>query len=491
MSSRKAVPSAPPPIHRATPLPLPLQCAFSPKELLGWFRKLLPAQLVEDWLAQTSQDFYQRAWTPLITLWYFLFQRLGPDPTLANALADAQSGGADCLSPPGKLLSRQIQSSATTALSDARQRLPVPVLEQALPYLAQQIRTGIQGLQWQGWTVLLLDGSTFALRPYQDITPQFSPHPNGKSSSPYWCLARVVAGFCLASGVVLDCVVENNTCSEQALATELLGRRSWPQTLVVGDRNLGVYAVARSAQEAQAQSLLRLTKARARKLARGAGLKLAAGLDAPVSWTPSARDQCPEQLARQPVAGRLIVARVSRRGFRPQTLYLFTTLTDPATYSVEALVQLYGQRWQVELNLRYVKVQLGLEHLECKSGDIARKEWLGGLLAYNLIRALMVAAAAQAHLPVSVLSFSRTRQLFLHWLLRWGNRPGRNLQRWEELLTRVASARQPKRRKRRPAEPRAVRHRKSIFPTLRGDRALARKKLKITKPKRKRTHRKS
>jgi IS4 transposase len=43
---------------------------------------------------------------------------------------------------------------------------------------------------------------------------------------------------------------------------------------------------------------------------------------------------------------------VQRPGFRTQTLYLFTTLTDVAQYSAADLLALYGVRWHAELNLR-------------------------------------------------------------------------------------------------------------------------------------------
>ncbi len=53
-------------------------------------------------------------------------------------------------------------------------------------------------------------------------------------------------------------------------------------------------------------------------------------------------------------------------------LYLFTTLVDPKITARE-LAEFYGLRWQVELNLRYVKTQLHLGFLECKSAEMARK----------------------------------------------------------------------------------------------------------------------
>jgi hypothetical protein len=332
--------------------------------------------------------------------------------------------------------------------------------------------------------VVLLDGSTFRLRPHGDIPEHFPRHRSGKCSQPYWCVARTLAAFCLGTGAVLDCVVGSLHQSEQALASQLMAGSRWLKTLFLGDRNFGVYSVVRSARQASAHVLVRLTKVRARRLAKASGHRLHSGLDALIDWTPTRHDQCPEALSKTPVPGRLLAFRVRRAGLRPLNLYLFTTLTDAATFSPSALVQLYGQRWQVELDLRFVKAQLDLHTLECKTANMARKEWLAGLLAYNLVRSLMALAAAKNKLPIQILSFSRTRQMLLQWLVRWAGRNGAKArQAWELLLSRVAKCRQPCRTKPRAPEFRGIRYCKQDYPKLVGDRALLRQKLKIANVK--------
>jgi len=72
-------------------------------------------------------------------------------------------------------------------------------------------------------------------------------------------------------------------------------------------------------------------------------------------------------------------------------LYLFTTL--PLT--VEQLVQLYGQRWNVETDLRSLKRTVDLQVLHCKSADMIAKELVLAIVGYNLVRAVMNAAAGE------------------------------------------------------------------------------------------------
>jgi len=466
---------------RRPPLGTPplLHTRFSPTQLLRRFHQLLPVSLLAGWLALSERAFYQRAFTPLVTLWYLVFQRLDPNHALSHVQDDARDGGADRLSPPGKPLSRQITSESTSAYSDARQRLPLSFLLQTLGHVAAQFGRAFQGPLSFGLRIALLDGSTFRLRPFGDIPQHFPPHrPGNCTKPPYWCVARVVGALCWATGAVLDTALGSLKQSEQALCAGLLQARSWAGWLLLGDRNFGVYSVARSIVAAQGQALLRMTEVRARKLARTAGWRhqLRPGLDLALDWSPSARDQYPEGITPAPVPGRLLVAQIRRPGYRPLRLYLFTTLLDPVPGPVWQLVELYAQRWNIEVYFRYIKAQMDLDFLEPHSADLARKEWLAGMIAYNLIRWAMAAAAARAKVPVLRLSFCRARSLLLGWLDR-SPRHRRSTRSWSRLLNRISQAQQPKRRKRRPSEPRAVRLLKNHFPVLEGTRAAAREKL--------------
>lgn len=245
--------------------------------------------------------------------------------------------------------------------------------------------------------------------------------------------------------------------------------------LYIGDANFGVFWIVHTVVQAHAQCLVRLTHSRAAKLLGPTG-SLRHPCDRPILWQPTGADRRTAGPHCRPVQGRLIVASYQRPGFRPKWLYLFTTLLDSQAYPPDQLFELYGLRWQIELDLRYVKTQMDLDQLGCKSADMAQKEWLAGLMAYNLVRALMVTTALQKQLPLHQLSFSATRRLLLHWLVDW-SAGAANLNGWAVLLDQVASIRQPTRRQPRPSEPRRKRHIRETFPPLRGPRAAARKQL--------------
>ena len=78
------------------------------------------------------------------------------------------------------------------------------------------------------------------------------------------------------------------------------------------------------------------------------------------------------------------------------------------------------QRWQVELDRRKINTTLGMEHLRCKSPDMAIKALWVSLLADNLIRLLMAQAALLADQIPRQLSFKHTLQIWIAWLPRAG-----------------------------------------------------------------------
>lgn len=456
--------------------------ALPAAHLLQEFRRLLPTRLLGRWMADCGQGFYLRAFTPVVTLWYCVFGRLCPNHCLSHVVEDARSGGADCLSPRGKRLSRQLRSEATASFSDARARLPLAIFEKGLRHIADRFAANFRGGEWFGLRVALMDGSTCRLRPFGDIARAFPPHRSGNAKNPpYWCLARVAGMFCLTTGAVIGSAVGPMRAGEQCLAAMLL-RRCWRGWLIVADRNFGVHSVARAATAAGAHLLARLTRARAARLARLAGVRLGPGMDIALDWFPSRYDQRPDGLGPAPVRGRLLVVRIQPRGYRPELLCLFTTLADARSHPAPQLAELYGRRWAVEICLRHVKSQMDLGLLQCRSADMVRKEWLAGLIAYNLIRWAMAAAAAAANTPISLLSFSRSRELLLGWCRRWPTHR-HSLRSWQLLLGRIAAARLPKRRKPRPSEPRAVRPFQKDCAKLFGDRATARLKLAATSAK--------
>lgn len=446
-----------------------------PAELLPVFREMMNGELVRQWLSSVNRRFYNRIWSPLVTLWAIIFQRLNPDHTQDAVVSAFRGGAGDALDTShAEPLSRRMKSENPTAYGNARGRLPLKLFDEALAYTSYVTREwmGLTGT-WMGHAVGLLDGTTFLARPYKDLVKTYGRHRNQHGQT-HWVVMRAVGVFCAFSGCLLAVTDGSLHASEAALAAKLLVG-SLPGMVWVGDRNFGIYRVVQAARRGRAEVLLRLTVVRARALARR---ELKPGEDVILWWCPSRHDKVNFGMSRAPVQGRLLRVRLEQKGFRPEDLYLFTTLLDAHRYPAEKLVGLYGRRWHVELNLRYVKATLDLGALMGRTVDSVRKELRGGLLAYNVIRGFMVRAARRKNLSPLELSFTRCWRRIHDTLMRWCYRGlnGRMDEELDRLLDRLAQCRIPQRERFR-IEPRAVRRKPMVYENLKGSRAEARRRV--------------
>ncbi len=443
-------------------------------QVMVLFQSLLSASQLRAWMESAGVSFYERLFTPLIVVWCMLYQRLQADHSLDMVVSEVAGGMVDGLDQGKRApVAERLRSQSTAAYSKARKRMPLSVLQQVVRRLAQAGQEQVRSEHhWHGHEVLLLDGSTLAMRPYGDLVAHYGLQRNQHGIS-YWVVMRLVVAFCLPSGGLLWAEEGPCTESEQSLAKKVLAH-SAHSSVWVADRNFGVFSVAQAARYYGQQVLLRLKRDRARGLAKRI---LHPNDDLPVQWTPSVHDQYDAALSVGPIAGRLLYVRLEREGFRPIDLHLFTTLCDSASYPLEDLVALYGQRWHVELDLRDVKSTLDMQLLQAKSVAMIQKELWAGLAAYNLVRVFMAMAAHQVALIPTALSFTRCWRRLQRSILS-GNDPQQPqdaLQPSHGLLTRLAQCRLQKRKSFR-VEPRAVRLRARQYQALRGPRDPARQK---------------
>ena len=121
-------------------------------------------------------------------------------------------------------------------------------------------------------------------------------------------------------------------------------------------------------------------------------------------WKPSAADRRkhPELSAEACVKVQLHQVQVVTSEGNPLTLFLVTTLST----SGPKLAELYGLRFNVETDIRNVKVVLRMDELRGHSRSMLRKELALGAVAYNLVIQIRRLAAQQAGLAPRRLSFS-------------------------------------------------------------------------------------
>jgi hypothetical protein len=454
------------------------------------FLEVFSHKLAEPWMQSQSAEpnwdhprgFYRRIFSLVVTLWYLVFQRLNSDKTQAAVVKDLRRGGADRLSPSRRPpLSKQVRSDSTSSYNEARQRIPLAFLQWALRRIAERVREGGQALRAGTRSFQLFDGSSLAVLSNPSLARAYPPAKNQHGYSD-WCLMRVVVGFCALTGVALSAVEGPMFLSEQVLAWSLLAQ-AVAGTVWIGDRNFGIWSVVAKSLFHHQDVIVRLTQSRAARLTKGQ--TWVSGQDQMIQWRRTKHDQIAPGTEEIQVEGRLIFVRVQREG-RFISLWLFTTLMDREAFPVSRLVELYGCRWQAEINFRYVKTVLDMQQLMVQSPEMARKEFYAGLIAYNLVRVVMASAElSNPEQPAPRLSFSQVRRVVVSWLNDWAkdwrSRQGSLDQKIERLIAQAAEQLLPTRSKPRPSEPRCVRRRAAQFPALKGPREDARRKMVLSK----------
>src|SRR5262249_54228668 len=153
--------------------------------------------------------------------------------------------------------------------------------------------------------------------------------------------------------------------------------------------------------------------------------------------------------------------RVRPKGLRTQVLVVVTTLLDAGPYTAADRADWYRLRWPAELDLRSLKVTLGMDVLRCKSPARVRKEVWAPFLAYNLIRAVMAQAAEECGADPRALSFKGALQALTAFAERLLEAEGETMEELQEWLLLPIGAHpvgdrpdrvEPRARKRRPKD---------------------------------------
>ena len=146
-----------------------------------------------------------------------------------------------------------------------------------------------------------------------------------------------------------------------------------------------------------------------------------------------------------------------------------TSLLDAQTYPRDEVIDLYHERWELELGFDEIKTEM-LDREEAIRSQtplrVCQEVW-GILLAYNLVRREMERIADEAGVsPLRISFVAALREIRLEWLLLNTARPGTIPERLRQLASRIGRFLLPERRSER-AYPRAVKIKMSKWPRKR------------------------
>jgi hypothetical protein len=439
-------------------------------DVLSLYFRLLPKEFFAQVRKQEKLPLQNnRIYTDAVVIWLMILQQLCEGSMETAVLELLRTLPPEFWPQPCKRLEASPEgpnrklSSNTGSYNQARQELPLTIVEQCgdrtFLHLIEQSRptTGRRD-------AFFLDGSSLRMPYSPELCAQYPPASNQKGTS-HWPLMRILVAHDLYTGLAMrpqwGPINGEHAVSEQSLLEQAIDRLP-TGSAVVGDANFGVFSVAYAAAQRGHPILLRLTLQRAQALAKEA---LRDGIDRRMRWEPSKNDRWkhPQLPGDAGVEGRLIVQQVQpSNGGAPFLLALFTTLEDP----IDSVIELYGQRWNIETDLRSLKNTLGLEQLRSITPAMVAKEIDVAMIAYNLVRAVTCVAAQKAGLQPRQFSFTRVRNVINAFAPKIAAaRDATEAQQWADtMMYYVHQAQLPRRRKPRPTYPRAVWPKPRTFP---------------------------
>lgn len=415
------------------------------------FNDLLPAAVIADFVEHTP---HKRAsvFSPLVTLKAFIFQVLSDDSSCRNAVASVL---ADRLGD-----GKTANTINTGPYCKARQRLPLEQLIEAVKSVGSCLHRQMpDAWRWKGYNVVLADGTTVLMPDTLKNQAAFPQQSNQKPGLGF-PIARMVALISLAAGTVMAYSMgtyQGKGTGETSLLSQLFGSLSVGD-LLLADRyycTFGIIALLHS------RGIPVLFPIHANKKVNFRQGVILGEKDHLTEWKKPKRK--PVWMSDQDYAA--LPETVTVREFSVDGAVYVTTLLDPIRFEKHELALLYKERWNVELDFRSIKTDMGMEMLRCESPDMVQKEVAVHLLSYNLIRGNLAQAAYLNEKFPRELSFRSAVQLVTQTAGMLVNLAGAKLiKALHELLKAVASTVIGKQK--RKSQPRAVKRRPKPFPLL-------------------------
>lgn len=343
-----------------------------------------------------------------------------PDAVLISLVGQALNGSDSCKNAVENVLIDRMRSKIppcslnTSSYVRARLKLPLePICELTKSISSRMEKEAPGDWKWKNRAVRLIDGSTVAMSDTKENQLEFPQNPNQKKGQGY-PLSRISLLTSLETGSVLDFAMGpfmGKGSSELSLARGLLGSMNAGEVLVgdafytnysfismVMDRGVDFVAIKKknakfvelSSQRISADDrIIRISRAKRR--------------DDHFSWVTKAEyEEMPETLRL-----RETTVRLKLNGFRTKTFTIVSTLLNYEAYTAQDIADLYFARWNIETDLRHIKRILNMDFLKSKTPAMVRKECWTHLLAYNLVRRVMIRIAKHNGIKARLVSFKQ------------------------------------------------------------------------------------
>ena len=312
---------------------------------------------------------------------------------------------------------------APSAFLQARQKLGHKSIARLFHDTATRWHQQANHPGWAGLQLLAVDGVMWRTPDTPDNAAAFAK-PGTQHGETAYPQVRMLCQMELTSHLLVQAVMESCAVNEMVLAEQLIARTP-DHSLTLFDKGFYSLGLLHAWQRAGSERhwLLPLKKGTQYEVVRKLGRQ-----DALVQLKTS-----PQARKKWPQLPEAIEARLLTRTINGKERQVLTSLTDPLRFPASELMELYQNRWEIELGYREMKHSLQQHRLTLRSKKATgiRQELWGVLLAYNLLRSQMVKMAASLKgYTASQLSFHMASVYLIHELscmpyVSPGNIPGR------------------------------------------------------------------
>jgi hypothetical protein len=369
------------------------------------FGRLLSREYVLSVLADSGHYYRSRVFCPLVTLWGWLSQCLSQDKSLNEAVS--------------RIIAHRVASglpangATSSSYSEARCRFPLLAMTRMSREIGRKVHdSGSDDWKWRGRQVFLADGTGFSMPDTAENQLAYPQTPKCKPGLGF-PLMRAVALISLNTGAMIDMAFAKfagKGTGETSLLRRIMGSLSRGDVLVADRHYPSYFTVA--TMLAEGIDLVSVSHTE-RIVDFGAG-QILGEKDHITFWRkPTMRPKWMpvEAYASAPatVLVREFEIEIDGREGGKEKAVAVTTMTDP-TIPRKELSDLYWARWNCELDLRSIKHSMQMDVLRCKTPEMVHKEIWCHLLAWNLLRGVMVESAKRNDVLPRQLSVKGTMQ---------------------------------------------------------------------------------
>lgn len=416
---------------------------------LDLFRRNIDPQWVEAALSATGTATMRRRRLPAEqVLWVVLGMALFRDRPLEDVVSKLDLA----LPSDGRTIAR-------SSIAQARKKLGSEPLRWLFERCSEEwAHQSAHSHQWRGMSIYAIDGTTFRVPDSVENRKEFGGHRTRNGTHSAYPMVRMASLMVVSSHVLVGASFGAYEGTQELQYARPLLEKIPENSLTILDRGFFGAPFLKAIEDGQNRNWL----VRGRSNMSVRVVKTLGPRDELVEFKTSHHALKQDSSLPETFIARRI--QYKKRGF--DRVFLLTSLLEVGEFPRDELIELYHQRWEIELGYKEIKSELleREEAIRSKTPDGVCQELWGLLLVYNLVRVEMERTAREMKVEPTRISFVESLRLIRdEWMwLSVTQSPGAIPKKLSELRANIKRYVLPPRRTKR-RYPRAVKIKMSNY----------------------------